>query len=239
MNKLIAIVLALLSLTWALAEEPEVTPEPQADLETVAPQETALPEALPPMDLPERAPNADEGIELEIDGERVTLAFDASAQYSSIEDGLVQASFYAYSEDGAKLYELFLIFPDTAQGGMVITPDYAALTGTESSVVLIVSDTATQQEVYYFSSLMAGTTYPENSDFAIAIDDVYEIEGATTFSGKLSATLVALDMATGEAQDTLEIAGTPFRFTLGGDAGERHDAPVPTPKPRDDDMRKT
>lgn len=185
--------------------------------------------------LPDRAPAAGDTIELEIEGERVLLDFDTSSQYSSIEDGQVQASFYKYSDDGATLYELYIIFPDTAQAGMVITPEYAALTNEESSVVLIVSDTQTQQEQYYFSSLMDGDVYPGGSDYTIAIDDVYEIDGGTTYKGRLSATLVALNMSTGDIEATLAVPETAFSFTLGG-TSERHADPLPTETP--DDMRK-
>lgn len=235
MKKLIAlIIIALLALAPAMAEwtDSETAPEPPVETIPVEPEQEL------PQELPNREQATGESIELEIDGERVTLGFDPSAQYSSIANGQVQASFYAYSADNTKLYELYMIFPDTAKPGMVITPDYSALTSEESSVVLIVSDVQTQQEIYYFSSLMDGAVYPENSSYAIAIDDIYEIDGATTFSGSLSATLVALDMATGEAQDVFEISDTPFRFTI-GEGEERHTEPLPTEKPKDDDMRKT
>ncbi len=235
MKKLIALILiALMVLTPALAEwpEPEATTEPPIgeiplELEQPLPQE-----------LPDREQATGEAIELEIDGERVILDFDPSAQYSSIANGQVQASFYAYSADNTKLYELYMIFPDTAKPGMVITPDYSSLTSEESSVVLIVSDVQSQQETYYFSSLMDGSVYPDNSNYAITIDDIHEIDGATTFSGSLSATLIALDMSTGEAQDVFEITDTPFRFTI-GEGEERHMDPMPSEAPKNDDMRKT
>ena len=235
MKKLIALILiALMALTPALAEwpEPEATTEPPIgeiplELEQPLPQE-----------LPDREQATGEAIELEIDGERVILDFDPSAQYSSIANGQVQASFYAYSADNTKLYELYMIFPDTAKPGMVITPDYSSLTSEESSVVLIVSDVQSQQETYYFSSLMDGSVYPDNSNYAITIDDIHEIDGATTFSGSLSVTLIALDMSTGEAQDVFEITDTPFRFTI-GEGEERHMDPIPSEAPKNDDMRKT
>lgn len=236
MKKLIALMFAaLLALTPALAElnENEPTPEPTAE----APFEFR--EVLPETGLPVALPDAGgEAIEMSIDGERVKLSFDTSAQYSSISGGLVQASFYGYSADGVKLYELYMIFPDTAQPGMVITPTYSAIIGEESSVVLIVSDIKSQEETYYFSSLMDGAVYPENSDYAISISGIDENDGATTFSGTLSARLIALDMATGEEKARLEIAETPFNFTIGANS-ERHIDPIPTEAPDNKDMRKT
>ena len=214
MKKLIAILLALLALTPALAEAPI--------------------EPLPTLD--SHATNG-ETIEIVIDGERVALDFDAAPQYSSVSDGLVQASFYKYSDDGARLWELYLIFPETAQPGMLITPDYAAVTGEESSVVLIASDTATEQETYYFASIMGDAVYPEGSDFSISLDDIDESGGSVTYSGRLSATLVALDMASGAVKDTLVIEETPFSFTLSDVSDERHSDPLPTALP--DDMVRT
>ncbi len=253
MNKLFALMLAaLLALTPALAEaidplttperiDPLVTPEPPAEeaplIPEVPPTEAPGDES-PQNDPPGREQNPGQTIELTVDGERVTLDFDASPLYSSIADGLVQASYYTYSADGSRLYEFYMLFPDSAQRGMVITPDYSALINAESSVVLRVTDVPTEKEVYYFCSQMSGGVYPENSDFAIAIDDVVQSDGATTFSGTLTATLIALDMTNGAVLDTLQIPETPFSFTIGA-SDERHDAPLPTEKPLDDDMRKT
>ncbi|MBQ6324554.1 MAG: hypothetical protein IJI26_00635, partial [Clostridia bacterium] len=56
---------------------------------------------------------ASDGITLTVDGETVQLAYDASPQYSSIQGGLVQASYYAYGADGKTLYELYITFPET------------------------------------------------------------------------------------------------------------------------------
>ena len=235
MKKLIALLMiALLALTPAMAEwtGTETTPEPPMEIIPVEPEQEL------PQELPDREQPTGEYIELVINGERVTLDFDSSDQYSSIQNGVVQASFFAYSQDKTMLFELYMIFPETAKPGMVITPDYSALISEESSVVLIVSDVQTQQEVYYFSSLMDGTVYPENSSYAIAIDDILEIDGATSFSGRLAATLISLDMTTGEALAVFDIAETPFRFTI-GEGEERHEDPKPTEAPRNDDMRKT
>ena len=172
--------------------------------------------------------NPDENITLDINGRSVQLSFDASPQYSSIQDGMVQASYYAYSE-GSTLYELYLSFPETAKPGMVITPEYEAITNGDASVTLIISDSTREQ--YYFSSLANGTVYPKGSDFAISIDS---IDGGT-YAGTFTATLIALDMASGDAVDTLIISETPFRFTLSG-VRDGIASPAPTAVPND--MRK-
>ena len=155
-----------------------------------------------------------DGITLTVNGETVQLAYDASPQYSSIQGGLVQASYYAYGADGKTLYELYLTFPETARAGMVISPEYAAMTNEESSMVLIVSRDSI--ETYYFSSLLDGSVYPAGSSFSIAIDSVGDEGGMVSYAGTLSANLIALDMASGEVAATLEIPATPFSFTISG-----------------------
>jgi hypothetical protein len=180
---------------------------------------------------------AGEGISLQIGGETVVLAYDASPQYSSIQGGNVKASYYAYGADGKTLYELYINFPDTARAGMIITPEYAAMTNEESSVVLIVSRDSV--ETYYFSSLLNGSVYPNGSGFTIAIDSVSDVGGMVSYSGTLSASLIALDMASGDVAGTLDIPSTPFHFTLSGQLSSplpdvpRPDVPLPTLMPED------
>lgn len=169
---------------------------------------------------------ASDGIALTVDGETVQLAYDASPQYSSIQRGLVQASYYAYGADGKTLYELYLTFPETARAGMVITPEYAAMTNEESSVVLIVSKDSL--ETYYFSSLLDGSVYPVGSGFSIALESVSDTGGMVSYTGTLSANLIALDMASGDVAATLEIPATPFSFTVSGQLS----APLPDVSPR-------
>lgn len=173
-----------------------------------------------------------DGITLTVNGETVQLAYDASPQYSSIQGGLVQASYYAYGADGKTLYELYLTFPETARAGMVITPEYAAMTNEESSMVLIVSRDSI--ETYYFSSLLDGSVYPAGSSFSIAIDSVGDEGCMVSYAGTLSANLIALDMASGEVAATLEIPATPFSFTVSGQlSSPLPDVPEPTPMAED------
>lgn len=221
MKKLSILLLAALMLSLgALGEAPLPTLEPN----------------LPPQ-AEELAPRADgQSITLNIDGEQIALPFDDSPQYSKIEGGTVQASFYAYSADGSMLYELYLVFPDAAMPGDAITP----LSATDSSVVLIVTDIASDLEAYYFSSGTGGMVYPENTDFNIIIDSVESANGVLAYSGRMSATLAALDMATGETLATLNVPEAAFAFAIGQaepePQTERHTTPLPTALP--DDLRK-
>lgn len=173
---------------------------------------------------------SDEFIRIEVGGESLQLAFDRSPDYSSVKDGMAQASFYGYGGDGRTLYELYVIFPETTQAGMVFTPDYAALTGSDCSVTLIVSGDA--GELYYTAGLMDGSAYPLGSDFSIAFDVAEDAPSGRLFSGTLDATLIALDLVSGKVVDTLPIDSAPFRFTIGAASDQRSD-PLPTEVPKD------
>jgi len=224
--KMICLILIALALTFsALAEMP-------VEKDRIAPTETA------PDSLDSRSEmTVTNSIRLDIGGEMVELGFDDTPQYSSIDGGVVQASYYNYSPDGNTLYELYLVFPQSARAGDEITTEYAVLSGEECSVVLIISDVQTQQENYYFASVLGSSAYPENSDFLIRIDHVDSYQGTVSYSGSLSARLVALDMSTGEVSATLDIPETTFNFSINGSENEqRHTEPLPTAMPSD--MRK-
>lgn len=193
-----------------------------------------IPEPTPEIVAPPVSGESGDSIALEIDGRTVRLNYDSSPLYSSLEGGLVQACFYGYAEDGVTLYELYVIFPATARAGMVISPEYMAMTGGESSIVLIESNN--QQERYFVAGLMDSKAYPAGSNFSIDIQSVEEAPGGTFYAGTLSATLVAMNMATGETEATLSIDAIPFRFTLEAAVSEQTGEPAPTATPSD--MRK-
>ena len=221
MKKIFALLLcALLAMTPALAEEhfdnlmDLISPEPESRGGTTS----------------------DHSFTLNVNGETVQLSFDASPMYSSIQGGMVQASYYAYGGDGVTLYELYICFPETARAGMIFTPEYGAIAGEDCSVSLIVSTSATEQ-TYYFSSLANGTVYPTDSSFSISIDSADAVAGGYAYAGRLSATLVALDMASGATVGTLSIPESPFSFTLGVSQEQRFDS-LPLPKSEPADLRK-
>ncbi|MBQ8109655.1 MAG: hypothetical protein IJ124_05805 [Clostridia bacterium] len=221
MKKLLCLLLsALLLSAFAVAEAP-------------LPEDTNTRLSQPPVSDDGAQANS---ITLELEGQRIELPFDDSPEYSSIADGVVQASFYAYTSGGEKLYELYILFPESARAGDEITPRGAAQDGMEGSVVLIVSDVDSQREDYYFSSVTSGVTYPEESDFLICVDSIEASGSAVTYAGRLTASLVALDMSTGEVVARLDIPETAFSFTIGQTEPDRHASPMPSPLP--DDMRK-
>ncbi len=172
-----------------------------------------------------------QGIQMTIDGQAHTLGFDATPEYSSVKNGMVQASFYEYDDAANTLYELYLIFPDTAESGTVVDPESSIQSGSEPSVVMIVSDDDTEK--YFVSGVMNGRAYPEGSSFSIGFDFVEPSGDGAEYAGTLSASLVALDLSTGEVLGTMEIASALFNFSISGVSPQRHDDPLPTSAPSD------
>ena len=181
--------------------------------------------ALP--DWEEPAEGAANTIRIDLNGRNLNMDFDASPDYSMVENGMVQASFFTYTDDPEVLYELYLTFPDGVQAGMSITPDYAISNASDCSVVLIVSDTS--NEHYYFSGQIGDAIYPEDTHYDIRFDSVTPSEYGDIYTGTLSATLVAVDMASGKPEDKLAFIDAPFTFTMPDTA-----APQETPAPDDD-----
>ena len=176
-----------------------------------------------------QAPETDDvqNIRLEIDGKTRTLAFDPSPEYSTVKDGMVQASFFEYDEQYDMLYELYLIFPQDIRAGDDVDVDYSIENDKECSVVVIVSDTSA--DTYYISGVMSQHVYPELSQFSMKFDSA----DGSEYAGTLSAELVALDLSSGSVIGTMVIVDAPFRFKLGEPAADRHTDPLPTAVPAD------
>lgn len=182
--------------------------------------------------VPER--DSDLNIRIELDGKTHVLYYDDSPEYSNVKDGMVQASFYEYDSPLNTLYELYLIFPEDVGPDTIVDPKYAIDTGKECSVMMIVSDDDT--ETYFVSGVMDGKAYPEGSDFAMRFEFVTGFGDGTSYSGALSATLIAMDINTGASAGTLRIDSAPFSFVTDGATapeGEATQTPLPTSGPSD------
>ena len=153
-----------------------------------------------------------ESIEIVINGTNTPLAFDGSTQFSSIMDGTVQASFYAYSNNSDYLYELYMIFPDTVQSGSVITPDYALQNHPDCSVVLILSNKDNEQ--YFYAGQVDGRVYPTDASYSMRFDTVTSTDSTRTYTGKLSAALAPMDPDSGDPIVSFKIENAPFSFTI-------------------------
>ena len=157
--------------------------------------------------------SVNDSIVLQLDGQSVSLEFDRSEAYSSIVDGNVQASFFAYrGTAGQDLYEVYMIFPEDVHPGDVITPEYAMQNAPESSVVLIT--TIDKVESYYFAGQVDGAAFPGGSGYGITIDSITDGAAGTTYAGRLTATLVGMDMDIGMGLGNIDIVDAPFSFTM-------------------------
>lgn len=181
------------------------------------------PELLPPSDSQETGT-----MRLSVMGKTVDLVFDADPTYSLHQNGYVQASFYAYADDGT-LYELYMIFPDNVSTGMTVSTQ-SCISGNalESGLMLFVYESAS--EVYAIASQDASAAYPEGSTYAITFDAVASSGDSTTFSGTLSATLVALDDTFNPLYPIDGVSGT-FRFAMSLDSSTSGPSDVPEEVP--------
>ena len=177
----------------------------------------------------------------------LALSFDPTTEYSVVEKHLVEAAFYAYDNPNSTLYEVFLMFPDDVTEGLTITPEYAMTSAVDTAIGLVIS--TRDQDTYYVASQQSTTgPYPETSTYSLHFDTISRGAATTTYTGTFSATLVSLSLITGEVDQTLNVDGATFSFTIGndnsapegsddlpenpfGDFGIEPDLVTPTPAP--------
>ena len=153
-----------------------------------------------------------EAIELTMDGQSMRLNFDAAPEFSVVAEGKAQASFYTYSEDATRLYELTMMFPADVQSGDVIDTAYARSHSPDYSVVAII--TRGTNATYYFAGVMNGAAIPDESAFAITFDDVTWSDSGATYTGHLTARLQQMDLGGRPGGQVMTIEGAPFSFTM-------------------------
>ena len=174
---------------------------------------------------------APEGLLLNVDGRELTLNFDGSEEYSSVINGRVLASFYTYTDNSERLYELTMTFPEAVQVGDVVDTQYALSQNPDCSVAAIFS--TSEAAIYYFSGVMDGQVYPADASFSITFDAVSDSENGRVYMGRLSAHLVGMDMFGGPETERklLDIADAPFSFTM---PARNRRTPENTPQPGTD-----
>ena len=169
----------------------------------------------------------EESIRLRVDGRDLTLGFDPTEGYSSVQDGSVQASFYAYVDNDQNLYELYMIFPEDVQTGDRLSWD-DSLGGVSCTVGMFIT-VDRQERFYYAGKLEKGSS--SGSSYAISFDSVTDTGDGVCYTGRLTATLLGMDTASGSAVGSIKIDDAAFSFTMpnanrrdGGSFG-----PTPTP----------
>lgn len=174
---------------------------------------------------PDNAPG--NGINIVIDGKATKLDFDPSEEFSSIANGMVQASFYAYGPNSEYLYEMFLVFPENIASGASITNEYAIQNNLpDCSVVLMISTNTLEQ--YFFSGQMQGAAYPANTSYTMTFTSVSRDVNGWTYTGSLTASLAEIDLLTGQVVDTIQLPDAPFSFTMPVSGSGSSDDPQPS-----------
>lgn len=187
--------------------------------------------------LPEGAPTdsatGSGSLQATINGENLVLSFDPSPSFSSINNGLVQAAFYTYGDTSGDLYELYLTFPYATRGGETITPEYAMKTGSETSVMLVISNT--DKDEYYIASQLNTEVFPRTSSYSLHFDSVSPGADTTAYAGSVTADMVSYSVITGEIGASVHIEDATFSFDIAnaapGEDDENPFADFPTPAP--------
>lgn len=174
-----------------------------------------------PFDSAPSVSDSADGMTLTLDGRALSLTYDSDPAYSMVEDGFVQASFYAYDSDGT-LYELYLFFPQTAVANSIIsTQTEIQINDNLSSIILCISTYTS--ELYALASQEQGAAYPEGSNYVYSFGEVTQMDAATVYSGSFEATLILVDDQDNPLTDCA--ASGSFHFTMSDDSSEASAAP--------------
>lgn len=159
-----------------------------------------------------------------LDGERILLSFDPSDEYSSVEDGLVQACFFAYDSTERNFMEIYLLLPQDVAPGDVLA------SGQDLDCSVYLYETVDGNETFYYAGDL-GTNLTSSSSFEINIESVEKTESAISMRGQLTAQLTRYDREIIGQEELLTIGEAHFSFSmpLGGSAF----APAPSQTPGD------
>lgn len=168
---------------------------------------------------PETAVSTDGSMSITLNGTSLELAFDPDPLYSIVQNGCVQASFYAYDADN-KLYELYMTFPQTVQSDQSVTAESGGTVG--SGIILYVSDETT--DICSAATQYETGAYPEGSSYTLTFDEVAPNGSLCTFTGTASAKLVEVDRYFNPTSTVNDFSAS-FSFTM--NLGSSASAPVP------------
>ena len=166
-----------------------------------------------------------------LDGEKLRLSFDPSAEFSMSYDNYLQICFYAMGAPNDNYIELYLVLPLNTQSGDVITPDFAIYNGLKECSVSFYEVIRSNEDFYV--AMQDSAPYPESSSYEIVIDSFTENENSYTVRGTVNAVLAQLKdlLPTGK---TVALTDASFDFTL---PKANVEAPLPsaepTPEPSD------
>lgn len=180
-------------------------------------------------DVPEAQTPA-EAIEVTLEGQTLTLPFDATPEFSYAGNGMVQASFFGYDASGLTMYELYLIFPETVRSQSTFTQQDAIASGLNECCTAILI-TAAQREDLYLAGHYNGAAYPAGTGYTLFFESVTDVSGGRQFTGTLTATLSGEDISGNTISQKITLDHAPFSFTLPNAGSENPSVPQNTPQP--------
>lgn len=147
------------------------------------------------------------GLNTNLDGEKIALNFDPTPGYSAWSDDRIQACFFAYDKGERNYLELYLLLPGKISAGDVYTCD------DDSSASVTLYEVSRDAEALYYTGKVKGSAYPEGSRFEIHIETV-EMEPARLYvQGHLEARLGGIE-ADSPNGAFLELNDSHFAFSL-------------------------
>ena len=155
-------------------------------------------------------------------GERIALGFDSSDDYSNLEDGIVQACFFAYDATNENFLEMYLLIPQDVQAGDVLTSGQ----GLDCSIYLY--ETAVGSETFYYAGDL-GNASTASSSFELTIESAETAGSLLTMRGHLHAELARYDTDASGRKEPLTISEAIFSFQL--PLSEKPFLPAPSQEP--------
>lgn len=164
------------------------------------------------------------------DGERISLIFDPSEDYSNLADGIIQVCFFAYDGSDDYFLETYMLMPQDVAPGDVL----ASGRGLDCSIYLY--ETNAQNETFYYAGDM-GIGFTAGSSFEINIEAVEVTESSISMRGQMTAQLARYDRGSAGSDGLLTISDAHFHFTL--PLNETPIVAAPTPEPGSSDQSDT
>ena len=154
--------------------------------------------------------------------ERIALSFDSSDDYSNLEDGIVQACFFAYDKANENFLEMYLLIPQDVQAGDVLTSSQ----GLDCSIYLY--ETAVGSETFYYAGDL-GNGSTAGSSFELTIESAETTGTTLAMRGRLHAELAHYDSDASGRKESLTISEALFSFQL--PLNENPFLPAPSQEP--------
>lgn len=153
----------------------------------------------------------DNSIGLSFGGEKLLLEFDPSADYSKVENGEIQACFFAYNKAETHYLEMYIVLPQDIAAGDVISGKNTGA-GAKFGAVSLYEVSKTGEDSWFASTDEKGA-YPEKSSLEIVIEKAIITGESIMVSGSLSAGMCRY-MGSLPTDEMLQLSDARFQFAL-------------------------